>query len=389
MATCDTNQLTDYDIEELISYIINEDNNPDSDRFAYNHIIYYYEQKCTTNRVRLSFPNRVLWKITGQCNCKCLHCWANLGTAIPREKLLKVAKELSDNHVAMVSLSGGEPLLCKELFEIYRILKNNNAIVEILTNGALINQAWIEEYKKIADLNVDVIQISLDGPCSEIHDKQRNRPIFDKVVENIKLLRSEGIKVRVSITATQTNQNYIYDTYLLAQRLGVNVASISPVFPLRKGKAQENELDDYQYLKQLLLCFRSREQTAIRAQVPFGFQNKAYDYYKRQNHVNNKSSLDCTMFMQETNISMQIDAKGNALPGPEYEECHSAGNVYENTIKNVWSNGNNWQEFREGRDLSNTKCLQCSIYSICGGGNAKMAFDVYKTIKAPDGRCFV
>lgn len=91
--------------------------------------------------------------------------------------------------------------------------------------------------------------------------------------------------------------------------------------------------------------------------------------------------------MQETNISMQIDAFGEALPGPEYENEHSAGNVYESSISEIWREGKNWNEFRKGRMLDNTKCKNCKIFSICGGGNAKIAFDKYGTINAPDGRC--
>lgn len=374
---------------ELINYVINPDNNPDNDRFAYNRIINYYEEQCKKNSTILSFPNRILWKITGACNCKCEHCWANLGHATDRDKLLKLAKELSDNHAAMVSLSGGEPLLCKDLFDIYRILKTNNAIVEILTNGSLVTEEWIKQYKTVATPETDVIQISLDGPNSAIHDLQRNRSIFDKVIEAIKLLKKAGVKVRISFTATRLNQDYIHETFLLAQSLNVNVMSITPVFPLRNGKKQELFLDEEVYLEQLLKCFRSKKTTEIRAQVPFGFQEMAMEVIKTKKDAIIIPELGKKMFMQETNMSMQIDAFGQAIPGPEYEDVHVSGNVYEEGIKAVWDRGTNWQEFRSFRDLTNTSCAKCEIYGICGGGNAKTAYDKYGTINAPDGRCCV
>lgn len=374
---------------ELIKYVIDPQNNPDNDRFAFNQIMNYYENQCKKNSTALSFPNRVLWKITGACNCRCEHCWANLGHTTPREKLVNLAKELSDNHVAMVSLSGGEPLLCKDLFDIYKILKANNAIVEILTNGSLITKGWIEQYKAVATSETDVIQISLDGPNSEIHDLQRNNPIFDKVIASIKMLKNAGVKVRVSCTGTRLNQNYIHETFLLAQSLNVNVMSISPVFPLRNGKKQELFLDEDVYFEQLLKCFRSKKNTDIRAQVPFGFQNIALEVVKTHKDSIIVPELDKKMFMQETNMSVQIDAFGQALPGPEYEDIHGAGNVYEVGIKTIWNKGRNWQEFRNFRNLTNTNCEKCEIYGICGGGNAKIAFDRYGTINAPDGRCCV
>lgn len=374
---------------ELIKYVINPQNDPDNDRFAFNRIMNYYEVQCRRNAIGLSFPNRVLWKITGACNCKCEHCWANLGHTTPREKLLKLAKELSDNHVAMVSLSGGEPLLCKDLFDIYRILKTNNAIVEILTNGSLITEEWIKQYKTVATPETDVIQISLDGPNSNIHDLQRNKPIFDKVIASIKMLKEAGIKVRISCTGTRLNQDYIHETFLLAQSLNVNVVSITPVFPLRNGKKEELFLDEEIYLEQLLKCFRSKKNTDIRAQVPFGFQEMALEVAKTHRELLDIPDLSKKMLMQETNISMQIDAFGQALPGPEYEDVHASGNVYEEGIAAIWGKAKNWKEFRNLRDLSNTSCEKCEIYGICGGGNAKIAFDRYGTINAPDGRCYV
>lgn len=378
--------------EELIKYIINPENNPEKDRFAFKRIMSYMETHSNEYGTNTSFPCRVLWKITGICNCTCKHCWANLGHVTSSENLMKIAKELADNHIIMVSLSGGEPLLCKDLFSIYKELKTNNAIVEILTNGSLITDGWIKEYLSVADTTTDVIQISLDGPNSKIHDLQRNTKIFDNVVSAIQRLKDNGIKVRISFTATKNNQNYIYDTYLLAQSLGVDVMSISPVFPLRKGKEIVNLLDEEVYLSQLLKCFRKRSNTntQIRAQVGFGFQNKALRYYnEKELEKDIKIIRDKSMcyYMQETNISMQIDAFGEALPGPEYENEHSAGNVYESSISEIWREGKNWNEFRKGRMLDNTKCKNCKIFSICGGGNAKIAFDKYGTINAPDGRC--
>lgn len=385
--------MNDKDKMRLVRYILSEENNPSADRLAFKELVGNFEHLSDINSKNSSFPVRVLWKITGVCNCSCNHCWASLGKPIETSKLLKVASELSENHVAMVSLSGGEPLLCPDLFSIYNILKRRNAIVEILTNGSLINEKWVDRYLECANIDTDVIQISVDGSTSLIHDHQRNRQIFDNVIEAIKLLKRKNIKVRASFTATRNNQSDMLNTYLLCDSLGVDVMSISPVFPLRKGKHHINDLDEEVYMHQLLLCkdalHSGKTRTQIRGQGGFGFQEICLDLYKKA--LFPKELLFCSLsketYMPETNISMQIDAHGNALPGPEYEDVHIAANVYENTISKIWTSGKSWEKFRKRRQLLYAKCGNCPIFCVCGGGNAKIAFDKYKTIHAPDGRC--
>ena len=378
------------EVVELAEYILNTaHNDPENDRGRFQRLIGTVENICESKKTNLNFPARILWKITGKCNCRCQHCWAHLGNEPKSENLIKLAHEIADNRAVVVSLSGGEPLLSKDLFPIYKILKEKNVIVEILTNGSLINQKWVEKYLKIADRETDVVQISLDGSSSELHDMQRTVPIFNRVIESIKLLKMKGVKVRVSFTATSINQRDIYNTYKLCDTLGVDVMSITPVFPLRKGKDIASELDENIYLSEVLRCKKKENNTKTRVQVGFEFQNLLWKYKSNDILMNRYFEKENSkyLFVQETNTSVQIDAFGLAIPGPEYENCHSAGNVYDSNLYSVWQEGRSWEELRTGRNFSNTKCADCVLFNVCGGGNAKLAHDLYGTINAPDGRC--
>lgn len=384
-------KMREEEVVELAKYILlTKSNNPEIDRKNFDLLTYPLERMSEKERCFLNFPIRILWKITGACNCRCKHCWAHLGGSPSKEGLLKLAKEIADNKPVVVSLSGGEPLLCNEYFDIYEILKEKNIIIETLTNGSLITEEWVKKYLKYAETDRDVIQISLDGSNAEIHDKQRSVSIFNKAVNAIKLLKKYKIKVRVSFTATEINQKDIYNTYCLCNSLGVDVMSITPVFPLRKGKDLYSGLDENIYLYEVLKCKRNELNTKTRVQVGFEFRNQIWEYrdnFEIQKYLKNRQDTYC-LFMQETNTSVQIDSYGNVIPGPEYDEnCHSAGNVYMSTLKDIWVVGNKWNEFRNGRNYANTKCNHCEIFNICGGGNAKVAYDEYGTINAPDGRC--
>jgi len=77
------------------------------------------------------------------------------------------------------------------------------------------------------------------------------------------------------------------------------------------------------------------------------------------------------------------------VPGPEWDVDFSGGNVYQQSIKEIWDRGKNWGEFRKGRNLENTKCEKCRVYSICQGGSMKYAYEKYGTINMPDGTCML
>lgn len=130
-------------------------------------------------------------------------------------------------------------------------------------------------------------------------------------------------------------------------------------------------------------------QTKLRIQVGKRYQflmNKYLDELDKSIFDTKESRI---ISLNETNAFMQIDAEGDALPGPEWEKEVSAGNVYEEGLMNIWKNGKKWEEFRRKRDLTNCICNECKIFNICKGGNAKYAFDAFGTINMPDASCII
>lgn len=382
---------------DLISYCYNninvKGNNPNTDRKASNFVVDTLLNMQQEHNITLDAPVRVLWKITGKCNCNCEHCWAKLGTEPDKDSLIKVAKEIADNNIFMVSLSGGEPFLNQYIFEIIEILKSKNIIVEIMTNGSLIDKETAQKLKFYLDCSTDAVQVSLDGSKSEIHDKQRNKPIFNQTIKGIENLVSQGVHVRNVFVATPINEDDMVDTYKLSASLGSSVFAPVPVFPFRKGKKFEHLIDSEKYIRQVGICksLENSLKTKLRIQVDQYYQFLLNKYV---------SNLDLSIFKpnypikysylpNECNSTFQIDAQGEAVPGPEYDKNFSAGNVYKESLMNIWRKGENWEMFRQGRDLSNTKCRQCKIYDVCLGGNMKLAYDKNGAINFPDGTCIV
>lgn len=384
---CQEGELAKYCFENITK----SSNNPSVDRKSHTLIMQSLFGLKETTEITLDTPLKILWKITGRCNANCKHCWAKLGFDHSHEALMKLADEICENNVLMVSISGGEPFLREDIFDILEKLKSNNILIDIMTNGSLIDEKVVCRLKNILNIDTDVVQISLDGPNSEIHDSQRNTKIFDKAVNAIQLLKQHNIKVRNVFTATPINQHYILETYKLANSLGVDTFAPAPVFPLRRGKNFENKLDDMVYIRQVATCkqIEDKMKTKLRIQVGQKYQyliNKYYDKLNTDIFDSRESRIVC---LNETNAFMQIDSEGDALPGPEWEKEAAAGNVYEEGLMNVWKKGNKWKEFRKNRDLTKCFCNECKIFNICRGGHAKYAYDAYGTINMPDATCII
>lgn len=378
-------------IKSLFEKIYLNGNDPNEDRKAVNFSVNYMQNQQMRNNITLDMPSRVLWKITGKCNCSCLHCWASLGGEPSYHDLMSVAEQLTEGKVLQTSLSGGEPFTNNYLFDIIKILKKNNMIVEIMSNGSLIDYDTAKKLSNYLNPDTDTVQISLDGSTEKIHDRQRNQSIFHDTIDGIKNLIKCGIKVRTLFVATPINQDDLYNTYLLSTKLKATVFSFMPVFPFRRGEKFINQLNSLRFLEEILKCKEHEPytETKIRAQVDQMFQYLLATNYDFVDFTRYQKHSSLKYLPIECNSSMQIDAQGEAVPGPEWDKNKSAGNVYHKSLSEIWKQGENWNEFRQGRDLHKTKCATCKIYDICAGGNMKLAFDKYKTINSPDGTCML
>ena len=385
---CSEEKLAEY----CFKFISVDRNDPLDDRRAMYYVIDQLQaMKKKTDNNLFSFPLSVLWKISGRCNSSCHHCWAALNDFSDNPRQIDVAKQLVENDVISVSISGGEPFMNSKIFDIISVLKKGNTIIEILSNGSLIDKETSKILANILNPNTDVIQISLDGSTQEIHDKQRNSPIFDRAIEGISNLKNVGLKVRNVFVSTPINQHDLFNTYKLSNSLGVDVFAPCPVFPLRKGKDISQKIDSIQYLRQISMCKAHEDAfvTKLRIQVDQHYQYLVNKYFNKNELLHNVDNKTYLVPMDETNSRMQFDAFGEAIPGPEWEKNMSAGNIYNENVKTIWERGINWQEFRNGRNLKNTKCASCKVFAICEGGNAKLAYDKYNTINMPDGTCMI
>ena len=149
----------------------------------------------------------VIWNLVRRCNLNCKHCYSlSADVDFPGElstaEVHEVMDDLRSFGVPVLILSGGEPLLRPDIFDISKRAKSLGFYVGLSSNGTLIDEAMSE---RIADVGYDYVGISLDG-IGEVHDRFRRQPgAFAKALWGMHLCRARGIKVGLRFTMTERN----------------------------------------------------------------------------------------------------------------------------------------------------------------------------------------
>ena len=149
----------------------------------------------------------VIWNLIRRCNLTCTHCYAlsadhDYEGELTTSECLTVMRDLRAFGVPMLILSGGEPLLRPDLFELTDAAKALGLKVGLSTNGTLIDA---DVAGRIAAARFDYVGISLDG-LRETHDRfRRLEGAFDRSLAAVRLLHARGVKVGLRFTLTQPN----------------------------------------------------------------------------------------------------------------------------------------------------------------------------------------
>ena len=147
--------------------------------------------------------------ITMHCNLECLHCYLNGGGENNFKKQNIIDEEVLKSFYMkyrpnVVSATGGEPLLNKKMVKLLgKIINNYGGALEVVTNGTLIDEKFVEELQEINPKTF--YQISLDG-MENYHNYLRNSDTaFERAIRGIKIISDKGIRLKVRFTATDEN----------------------------------------------------------------------------------------------------------------------------------------------------------------------------------------
>lgn len=187
----------------------------------------------------------IMWEITRQCNLLCEHCITSSGTTetsgLKTDELLEAIEVFANNKVDKVYITGGEPLLRKDIFEIIAKLKEKKIFVQLATNGTIITDE-IADYLKKMDVRV---QISVDDIRPDYHNRFRNsEDAFTRTILGIRRLVERGVEVYISTMVTNENYMYIDKMAIFMTWLGVRALTFSNVYNMGRAENKTFGLSD-------------------------------------------------------------------------------------------------------------------------------------------------
>ncbi len=338
----------------------------------------------------------LIWNLTNRCNLYCKHCYSSANQdrseELNLEEIKNIAGDLVKNGVKFAILSGGEPLLREDVYEISKVLREKGIKTYLSTNGLLINERNIKDIKE----NFDYVGISIDGK-PEIHDRFRGkRGAFEESLKALELCLSEGVKVGLRFTLTQMTADSLPFIFELTENIGVPKIYISHLVYAGRGKRlSQVEKDNYRRLVEFILK-KSFEYVEKGKNIQVVTGNNETDavllYHEFKKRYPDRGEL---LYKNLRNWGgnqagvrlVNIDYRGNVKPDPFF--YHNLGNLRERTFTAIWNSNGLLSRLRERPRRIKGKCENCEYIEICNGNSRARAFFAYGDYFAEDPLCYL
>ncbi|MFH1624067.1 MAG: radical SAM protein, partial [Pseudomonadota bacterium] len=193
----------------------------------------------------------VAWEVTRSCNLSCVHCRASAERGpyageLSTEECLRLVDDIAEFSKPVIILTGGEPMMRRDIFEIAEYGTRKGLRMVMAPNGTLINE---ETARKIVKSGIKRISISIDGATRESHDSFRQvEGAFDGALKGVRLAREAGLEFQINTTITGTTMQEISDILKLATDLGACAHHIFLIVPTgRARELRDNDIPPEEY----------------------------------------------------------------------------------------------------------------------------------------------
>jgi radical SAM protein with 4Fe4S-binding SPASM domain len=326
-------------------------------------------------------PKWIAWETTRTCNLKCVHCRSSSDShatagGFTTAEGIKLLDELADYCQPVLVLSGGEPLLRPDIWDLAAHGTARGLRMCLATNGVLVDDAACRRMK---ETGIRMVSLSLDGATAATHDDFRQQPgAFDATVAAAGRLKAHGVPFLVNSSFSKRNQDEIPRCYELAKRLGATAWYMFMIVPTGRGADIMNELISKEDYDRLLEWHYETE----KLEPELLMRPTCAPHYYRVVLQKNRGR-DAEDKLQRRSLSFStgggkgciaaqticlIDAFGNVQPCSYMPT--SAGNVKETPFREIWERS---PLFLELRDFSRYKgrCGSCEYLNVCGGCRAR------------------
>lgn len=345
----------------------------------------------------------VIWNLIRRCNLLCKHCYSISGDVdfpgeLSTEEVFRVMDDLRAFKVPVLILSGGEPLLRPDIYEISARAKALGFYVGLSTNGALIDR---EHARKIAEIGYDYVGISLDG-IGAVHDRFRGKEgAFDASLAAVRLLREEAVKVGLRFTMTMDNAENLEPLLDLAIAEEVDKIYLSHlVYAGRGNKNRETDAHWAVTRKAMdLLIDRAWDDVVSGAGREYVTGSNDADgvyllHWARRHHPEKAEHLATLLRRWGGNASgvniANIDNLGNVHPDTFWWH-YNLGNVKERRFSEIWTDVSDpvMAGLKQRPRAVKGRCGACTHRDICGGNTRVRALQLTGDPWAEDPACYL
>lgn len=326
-------------------------------------IAYSLFQRHKKNQVLLHELSYLMWECTLRCNLNCLHCGSDCTKEadvpdMPLSDFLKVLDSITPNvnpNKTMIVITGGEPLVRKDLEQCGEAIYNRGFPWGIVTNGYGLTKSRLES---LLNAGLRSITVSFDGYTPESHEWLRGKGgSWQRAKEAItRIAATDKLVYDVVTCVNKKNINELEDLKKLLISLGVRQWRLFNIFP--KGRAEGNELFQLSPAEfTFLLDFIAQTRKEALIQASFGCEGYLgeYEMLVRNSPFFCRAGINIGSVLADGSISACASLRNDYIQG----------NIYKDDFWTVWN-----EKFQVMRDRSWTrtgKCVQCKSYKYCEG----------------------
>ncbi|MEN8140185.1 MAG: radical SAM protein [Thermodesulfobacteriota bacterium] len=325
-------------------------------------------------------PKWLAWEITRRCNLKCVHCRSSSTLEVADHpdfsfsEAQRVIDDIASYAEPVVVLSGGEPLMRDDVFDIASYGTKKGLRMCLATNGVLVNQEVCEGIKKSG---IRMVSLSLDGASAAVHDNFRNQPgAFAGMTRAARLFKENDIPFLINSSFTKRNQAEVPAVYRLAKDLGATAWYMFMIVPTGRGEEIMEELIDQKMYDELLEWHYEMEKNEtellVRPTCAPSYYRLLLQKEKAGEEGFARRSLKFSTGGSKGCLAGQVicllDVDGNVLPCSYFPKA--AGNIRQQSFKDIWENSKLFHEMRDFKAYKG-RCGKCEYVSVCGGCRAR------------------
>ena len=327
-------------------------------------------------------PRLIFWELTKECNLNCIHCRAEAENIrfegeLTLSEITAVIDNIAAHYKPILVLTGGEPLYREDIFRIASHARDRGLRTALASNGTLIDAGIA---RNIREAGIQRVSISIDGSSAASHDGFRGIPgSFDRAMDGIGHLRTEGVEFQVNTTISRRNVDEIEDILKLAERIGARALHIFMLVPVGCGvEIAESEMISKEKYESVLNWFYDKSKDT-------GLELKATcapHYYRiirqRARSEGRKLTFETDGMAAVTRGCLAgtgvcfISNRGDVQPCGYLPVA--VGNVKERPFHEIWEEAPLFQSLRDLENLTG-KCGLCEYKTFCAGCRAMAYYE--------------